>query len=57
MSTREEHIARAGARLAAARAHARTLTPREAAEAAYTPGYGPSLDELEAMIRARRGLT
>lgn len=31
------------------------MTPREQAEAAYTP-TGPSVEELEARIRARRGL-
>jgi hypothetical protein len=37
--------------------HARqdARTPREAAEAAHVPG-GPSIDELEARIRAARGL-
>lgn len=31
------------------------MTPREQAEAAYTP-TGPPVDELEDRIRARRGL-
>lgn len=32
------------------------MTPREQAEAAYTP-TGPSVDELEDRIRAERGLS
>ncbi|MFF4738804.1 hypothetical protein ACFY2W_23405 [Streptomyces sp. NPDC001262] len=30
------------------------MTPREQAEAAYRPWVGPSVDELEQRIRARR---
>ncbi|MEX2984553.1 hypothetical protein [Streptomyces sp. C36] len=30
------------------------MTPREQAEAAYRPWIGPSVDELEQRIRARR---
>lgn len=55
MPTREEAIAAAGQVLALVRAELADLTPREQAEAAYTP-TGPSVDELEDRIRARRGL-
>lgn len=53
--TRDEAIAAAGACLAQARADQAGRSPREAAEAAYRPG-GPSIDDLEAEIRADRGL-
>lgn len=53
--TREEAVAAAGAIYAAALAEQDEQTPREAAEAAYLPG-GPSIDELENRVRARRGL-
>lgn len=53
MTTREEAIEAAGRVWAAACARQAALTPREAAQEAYVPG-GPSVDELEARIRARR---
>lgn len=57
MSTRPsaKAIVAAGQVLAAGRAAAEQMTPRELAEAAYTP-TGPSVDELEDRIRRRRGL-
>lgn len=51
--TRDECIRAAGAALAEAIAELDEMTPRQAAEAAQRPG-GPSVDELEARIRARR---
>lgn len=53
--TRDEAIDAAGKTFAAGRRQAAAMTPREQAEAAYTP-TGPSVDELEDRIRARRGL-
>ena len=50
-----EAIARAGRALAEGRARDDAMSPRDLAEAAYQPG-GLSVDELEARIRARRGL-
>lgn len=50
-----EAIRRAGEVLATAIAATERMTPREQAEAAYTP-TGPSVDVLEDRIRARRGL-
>lgn len=38
------------------RATEAAMTPREQAEAAWTPGCGHTVDELEALIRADRGL-
>ena len=32
------------------------MTPREQAEAAWTPGCGRTVEEIEASIRRRRGL-
>lgn len=55
MTTREDAIRQAGEVLAAARVAAAQMTPRELAEAAWTPG-GPSVEELEERIRAERGL-
>lgn len=43
----------AGRILAAARERRDSLTPREAAQAAHVPG-GPTVDQLEAQIRADR---
>lgn len=51
--TRAEHIQAAGRIWAAACARQAALSPREAAQEAYRPG-GPSVDELEARITARR---
>lgn len=56
MTTRDEAIQAAGEVLARGEAAAAQMTPRQAAEAAYTP-TGPSVDELEDLIRADRGLT
>lgn len=56
MATRQECIAQAGRVLAQARADLAVLSPREQAEAAYTPS-GPSVDEIEDRIRVRRGMT
>lgn len=53
MPSREECFAAAGAALAAAIERLDSLSPREAAEAAWQIG-GPSVDELERRIAARR---
>lgn len=56
MTTYEEAIAAAGD-LAAVQLLARqAMTPREQAEAAYTPTSRYSVDELEDLIRIERGL-
>lgn len=54
--TREDCIAAAGRALAAGRARRDSLSPRQAAEEAYVPG-GPSVEQLEARIRAQRTQT
>jgi len=54
--TREEAIAKAGATLAVSDLACAQMTPREQAEAAWTPTSQYSVDELEDRIRARRGL-
>lgn len=54
--TRRQAIARAGKALAEGRANCADLTPREQAEAAWTPTSRYSIDELEDRIRARRGM-
>lgn len=46
------HIAAAGRVLAQATARMNSMSPREIAEAAYTPG-GPSLEQLELLAEAR----
>ncbi|MFJ4168524.1 hypothetical protein ACIPY3_03330 [Paenarthrobacter sp. NPDC089714] len=46
------HIAAAGRVLAQATARMNAMSPREIAEAAYTPG-GPSLEQLELLAEAR----
>jgi hypothetical protein len=51
----EQAIRNAGRTLALGRQLIATMTPRQQAEAAYTP-TGPSVDELEARIRKQRGL-
>lgn len=53
MTTRAEAIRQAGECLAEAVILRDSLPPREAAELAWTP-TGPSVDEIEALIRARR---
>lgn len=56
MSTEAECIQRAGEVLAAADLACAQMTPREQAEAAWTPTYAGTVDELEDLIRADRGL-
>lgn len=56
MSTEQECIDAAGAVLAASDAACAQMTPREQAEAAWTPTSPHSVDELEDQIRADRGL-
>lgn len=56
MTTREEAIAAAGQVVAQMRAVVAQMTPREQAEAAWTPTCGLTVDELEDRIRRRRGL-
>lgn len=56
MPSRDECVSQAGRVLAQARADLAVLSPREQAEAAYTPS-GPSVDEIEDRIRLRRGMT
>ena len=46
------HIAAAGRALAQATARMNSMSPREIAEAAYTPG-GPSVEQLERLAEAR----
>ena len=46
------HIAAAGRALAQATARMNSITPREIAEAAFTPG-GPSVEQLELLAEAR----
>ena len=55
MPTREEAIHRAATAYANGVRTCEQMTPREQAEAAAHPG-GPSVDELEDRIRARRGM-
>lgn len=57
MRTRQQAIARAGKAFAECLASCAQMTPREQAEAAWTPTSRYSVDELEDRIRARRGLT
>ena len=58
MSTRPSHAAiqRAGRTLAEGRRAQAQMTPREQAEAAWTPTSTFTVDELEDRIRAKRGL-
>jgi hypothetical protein len=51
--TRAEAVAAFGRTLRQARTIRDSLPPREAALLAYTPG-GPSVDDLEALIRRHR---
>lgn len=55
MLTQEKAIENAGSVLARSRAEQAERTPRQAAEVAHVPG-GPSVEELESRIRARRGM-
>lgn len=54
--TKAEAIARAGQIAAAGDLAAAAMTPRELAEASWTPTSRRSVDELEDLIRAERGL-
>lgn len=54
--TQEQAIKRAAAAYAAARTACAQMTPREQAEAAWTPTSRYSVDELEDRIRRRRGM-
>ncbi|HEY0889330.1 MAG TPA: hypothetical protein VGE38_06955 [Nocardioides sp.] len=56
MRTEEQGVDLAAAALANALATCEQMTPREQAQAAWTPD-GPSVDELEDRIREHRGLT
>lgn len=56
MTTREEAIASAGAKLAASDLACAQMTPREQAEAAWSPTSDHTVDELEGLIRADRGM-
>lgn len=53
VSTREQAITAAGGAFADALDRLRSRDPRDAARAAWVPG-GPSVDQIEARIRARR---
>ncbi|MGB0190812.1 MAG: hypothetical protein ACPF9W_07585 [Nocardioides sp.] len=55
-STEAEAIAAAGAVLAASDLAIAQMTPREQAEAAWTPTEPFSIEEKEDLIRERRGL-
>lgn len=57
MRTQRQAIARAGKALAEGLATCADLTPREQAEAAWTPTSPYSVDELEDRIRVRRGMS
>ena len=54
--TREQAISDAAQCLATMRSTVAQMTPREQAEAAWRPGSGMTVDELEHRIRAERGL-
>jgi hypothetical protein len=54
--TRELAIAKAGQVVAQMEATAAQMTPRQLAEASWTPTSPYSVDELEQEIRADRGL-
>lgn len=56
MPSREECIRIAGEALAVAYDACAQMTPREQAEAAWTPTSRHTVDELEDLIRADRGL-
>lgn len=56
MTTREEAVAAAGDLLAEQDLAIASMTPREQAEAAWTPTSPYTVDELEDRIRIRRGL-
>lgn len=56
MTTRDHAIRTAGQLLANSDRACAQMTPREQAEAAWTPTSPYSVDELEAQIRAERGM-
>lgn len=56
MTTRNDAINAAGRILAASDMACAQMTPREQAEAAWTPTSPYSVDELEGLIRAERGI-
>jgi hypothetical protein len=56
MTTREQAIQRAGEVLADEAIACLQMTPREQAEAAWTPTSPYSVTELEELIRTERGL-
>jgi hypothetical protein len=55
--SRQECIDAAGAVFAASDAAIAQMTPREQAEAAWTPTSRKTVDELEDLIRTDRGMT
>lgn len=55
LPTRDEAIRAAGEHLADEAIAIQNLTPREQAEAAWTPTSRHTVDELEDLIRAERG--
>lgn len=57
MPTYDEAVDAAAARLVTSNEAIAQMTPREQAEAAWTPTSRFSVDELEDRIRARRGMT
>lgn len=54
--TRNHAITQAGETLAVAERTVAQMTPREQAEAAWTPTCPVTVDQLEERIRARRGM-
>ena len=56
MKTRADCIKAAGVALAQMQHDVALMTPREQAEAAWTPTSGLTVDELEDLIRQDRGL-
>lgn len=56
MRTRQQAIARAGKAFAEGLATCAQMTPREQAEAAWTPTSTKTVDELEDLIRLDRGM-
>lgn len=56
MPTRDECLAGFGAAMAVSNDACDRMTPREQAEAAWTPTSRCSVDELEDRIRADRGM-
>jgi hypothetical protein len=56
MPTRDECLAGFGAAMAVSNEACDRMTPREQAEAAWTPTSRLTVDELEDRIRAERGM-